>query len=38
MKKHAYSLEWKNCKMYGYLSWYYFATIIINIIIINILK
>ena len=40
-KKHAYILERKktDCKMYGYLPWYYyFVTIIINIIInLNIL-
>ena len=34
--KHAYILERKKCKMYGYWSLYYhFVTIIINIIILN---
>ena len=38
MEKHAYILERKktNCKMYDYLPWYYyFVTLIINIIFIN---
>ena len=38
MEKQAYILERKktNCKVYGYLPWYYyFVTIIINITFIN---